>query len=128
MIAFVFAALLQSLPQAAVPAAPVAAPADAAPTAPAVVVAPPTCDAPPLVDRPGMEAEQINAVVESAQAYTDCMSDFVESHRGVAQDLLARFNAEAETTNTAVADVNAFVERFNSWRDKLTSQAETPTP
>lgn len=117
MIAIAFAALLQAGPQT-----PPAGPAPAT-----VAVAPPACTAPPLVERPGMDQEQVNAVVETAQAYTDCMSDFVEAHRATAQDLLARFNAEAEATNAAVAEVNGFVERFNSWRDQITAAA-APTP
>lgn len=73
------------------------------------------CTKPVLAERMSVPKEDLAALFERGQSYTDCMSKAIEAKRERANSLMEQARAEAAASNALVEEVNAFVAALRAY-------------
>lgn len=73
------------------------------------------CSKPALVERMSVPKEDLAALFERGQSYSDCMSKAIEAKRANANRLMDEAKAEAEASNAMVKEVNDFVAALRAY-------------
>jgi hypothetical protein len=78
----------------------------------------PVCAKPTLVKRTGAPVSEVQATMERAQTYLNCMSKAIESERTFATQTLEKAKAAAQKSNDMITEVNAFVAEVKTYQEE----------